>query len=239
MDRQHRHDLKHDKFVDELGALSQRARKNQRMLLALAGGVVATAVIIYGIFFYRSYREDNAQQQLYVALETFDASVGELPADQPPPTGPQFKTDEERLAAAEPLFNNVRSSYSGTDASDVAALYLAHIATLRNDVAKARGLLQEFISSQKNHMLTGTARYSLYQLRIEAGEVDQVVNELNAELAKAEPVLPGDSLLVLLAAAYEAKGDRAKSLEAYRRITTEFPESPYALDAQRRVGTQG
>ncbi|HEX2060356.1 MAG TPA: tetratricopeptide repeat protein, partial [Thermoanaerobaculia bacterium] len=67
-------------------------------------------------------------------------------------------------------------------------------------------------------------------------EAAQVVTELNAELAKPEPVLPGDSLLILLAHAYEAQGNETKSREAYRRITTEFPESPYVIEAQRRVG---
>jgi len=27
-----------------------------------------------------------------------------------------------------------------------------------------------------------------------------------------------------------------KSKEAYKRIATEFPDSPYALEAQRRIG---
>jgi len=49
-------------------------------------------------------------------------------------------------------------------------------------------------------------------------------------------VLPADSLLVLLAHSYEVQGNDAKSRETYRRIVTEFPDSPFALEAQRRVG---
>ena len=43
MDRQHRRELKHDKFVDELGTLSTRARENQRVLIAI------TAVVLLGV----------------------------------------------------------------------------------------------------------------------------------------------------------------------------------------------
>jgi TolA-binding protein len=43
-------------------------------------------------------------------------------------------------------------------------------------------------------------------------------------------------MLLLLAHAYDAQGNDAKSKEAYRRIITEFPDSPYALEAQRRAG---
>ncbi len=237
MDRQHRHDLKHDKFVDEIGVLSSKARDNQRILLLIAGGLIAIAVIAYGIYFWRDNRESKAQVALSTAIETFDAPVGDVPPEQQATqTGPRFKTEPEKTAAAEKQFKDIRTKFSGTDASDVAGLYLARIAASRGDTKTARPLLESFVDDQKGHILAGAARFSLYQMRIEGGEAAQVAIEVNAELAKAEPALPKDSLLVLLAQAYEAQGDATKSREAYRRITTEFPESPYALEAQRRVG---
>jgi hypothetical protein len=69
MDRQHRHDLKHDKFVDEIGAWSVRARDNQRMLLTGGGAVVLIAVIAFGLLLPLQPRE-NAQQALAPAIET-------------------------------------------------------------------------------------------------------------------------------------------------------------------------
>lgn len=236
MDRQHRHDLKHDKFVDEIGVLSSKARANQRLLLGIACAGIAIALIAYGIYFFRSNREQNAQEALATAIETFDAPVGEVPQGQPPQPGPRFKTDQERIAAAEKQFKAVQSEHPGSDASDVAGLYLARIATSRGDTATARKLLQEFVDDHKGNVLVGSALFSLYQLRLESGEAAQVATELQGELTKAEPALPGDALLVLLAQAYEVQGNREKSLDTYRRLATEFPESPYALDANRRIG---
>lgn len=233
MDRQQRHDLKHDKFVDEIGALSVRARANQRLLLAIAGAVIGIAVIAFGIYFYRANREEQAQQALATAIETAEASVGET---QPQgATGPHFKTEAERTAAAERLFKDVQAKHGGSDAADVAGLYLARIAVGKGDVKTARAQLEEFVDEHDDNILVGTARFSLYQLRVENGEAPQVVKELEAELGKSEPVLPGDSLLLLLAQAYELQGNPAKSKEAYRRITTEFPESPYVVEAARRA----
>ena len=235
MDRQHRHDLKHDKFVDEIGVLSSKARDNQRILLLIAGGLIAVAVIVYGIFFYRQNREENAQQALATAIETFEAPVGEAAANATQ-TGPKFKTEPEKTAAAEKQFKEVQAKHSGTDASDIAGLYLARIAAGRGDTKAARPPIEEFIRKHGDHTLAGGARFSLYQMRIEGGEAAQVAVELNAELNKKEPALPADSLLVLLAQAYDAQGQGDKSREAYRRITSEFPESPFAVEAQRRVG---
>lgn len=233
MDREHRHELKHDKFVDEIGALSVRAKANQRLLLTIAGAVVAIAAIAYGIYFYRSNREAQAQQALAAAIDTNGATVSETKPQNA--TGPWFKTEAERNAAAEKMFRDVQANHSGTDAADVAGLYIARAAVAKGDTKTARTILQDFVDEHKDNVLVGAARFSLYQLRIESGEAAQVAAELDAELKKSEPVLPGDSLLVLLAQAYDVQGNLAKSKEAYRRITTEFPESPYVVEAARRA----
>ena len=233
MDRQHRHDLKHDRFVDEIGALSARARDNQRLLMVIGGAAVVIALIAYGTFFYRNNREKNAQVVLGSAIETAEATVG---AQRPEgSTGLHFKTEAERSAAAEKQFKDVKAKFGGTDAADVASLYIARSAVARGDVKTARELLQNFVGEHEDHILVGAAQFSLYQLRIDNGEAAQVATEVNAELSKAEPVLPGDSLLMLLAQAHSAQGNTAKSKEAYRRITTEFPESPYVVEAARRA----
>ena len=235
MDRQHRRELKHDRFVDEIGVLSTRARENQRVLIGIAVAALLVAIAAYGVYFYRSDRERKAQDMLATAIDTIESPLV-IPA-QPNPDA-KFKTEEERNKAAEQQFNEVKSKFSGTDAADVAGVYLARIGAARGDVAGARRLLQAFIQDHSSHVLARSARYSLYQLRVESGESSLVTSELTAELAKPEKdqVLPADSMLVLLAHAYEVQGNDQKSRDTYRRIVTEFPDSPFALEAQRRVG---
>lgn len=235
MDRQHRRDLKHDKFVDEIGTLSSKARENQRLLLIVTGAAVALAVIVFGVYFYRSNQEQKAQGALGAAIETIESPLVPPAGGQPVPNA-KYKTEAERTAAAEKQFREVTANYSGSDAADVASLYLARIEASRGDAAAARKRLDAFIKEHSKSVLVATARYSLYQLRIENGESQQVAAELQAEIGKADSVLPADTLLVLLAHAYDAQGNNGKSKEAYRRIITEFPESPYALEAQRRAG---
>ena len=67
---EHRRELRHDKFVDEMGSLSTRARENQRFLLTITIAVVAAAVVAYGIYYYRNTREQKAQ-------ETFDRTLAD------------------------------------------------------------------------------------------------------------------------------------------------------------------
>lgn len=240
MDRQHRHDLKHDRFVDEIGVLTDRARANQRLLITIGAGAIVIALAAYGFFFYRSNKEEKAQLALASAIETIESEAGDAPPpqpNQPPQPAPKFKTADERNSVAEKQFKDVQAKFAGTDAADIAGLYLARLAVARGDAATARKGLQEFIDEHGDHPLLGaSARYSLYQLRIENGEAAQVAGEIDLELKKAEPVLPGDALLVLQAQAYDVQGNAAKSREIYRRITTEFPDSQYAVEAARRAG---
>jgi hypothetical protein len=235
MDRQHRRELKHDRFVDEIGVLSGRARENQRVLVGIATVALLLAIAAYGVYFYRSNRENRAQDVLATAIDTIESPL--VNPTQPNPEA-KFKTDTERNNAAEKQFLDVKSKFPGSDAADVADVYLARIDAERGDTAGARKLLQGFIAEHPSHILARTARYSLYQLRVEGGEAPQVTNELTAELAKQEKdqVLPADSMLVLLAHSYEVQGNEQKSRDTYRRIVTEFPDSPFALEAQRRVG---
>ena len=235
MDRQHRRDLKHDKFVDEVGSLTTRAKENQRLLVTITAAVVVLAVLGYGIYFYGSNREQKAQAALGTAITAIDSPL--VQAGTPNPDA-KYKTEPERTAAAETLFRDVQKNFSGTKAADVANIYLARIDASKGDVTTARKLLSDFISSHPKHLLVGAARYSLYQLRIANGEAPQVTIELNAELAKTtDQTLPPDTLLALLAQSYDAQGNSEKSKDTYRRIATQFPDSPYAIDAQRRVGT--
>src|SRR5713226_3736334 len=109
MDRQHRRDLKHDKFVDELGTLSSRARQNQRLLLVLTAVLVIGSALVYGFFFYRSNPEQKAQDVLALAIETVGSPL-QTAGQQTP--GAKFKTEGERTAAAEKQFKDVQEKYA-------------------------------------------------------------------------------------------------------------------------------
>ena len=235
MHREHRRELKHDRFVDEVGVLTSKARENQRFLITITATLVLLALIGYGLYFYRSNRERQGQDALAAAIEAIDS-----PLIQPGTVNPQakFKTDDERNSSCERMFRDIQAKYSGTSAADVSNLYLARIAAGKNDVAGARKMLEAFVSEHPKHILVGAAKYSLYQIRIQNGDAPRVILELNAELTKAkDQALPPDAILSLLSRAYDAQGNADQSKEALRKIIRQYPDSPYALEAQRRVGT--
>ncbi len=237
MDRQHRRELKHDKFVDEVGALSTRARENQRLLIGIVGGLLVAAVLVYGVLFYRSNREQKAQEALASAITTMDSPLIATQPGQATAPDAKFHTEAERNAAAEKEFKDVQAKFGGSNAADIANMYLARIQASKGDMSGARKLLESFVSEHKSNILAQTALYDLYQIRIDSGEGQKVVDELDGELKKTDKqVLPPDALLALQAHAFEAMGSADKSRDAYKRIVTEYPDSSFVLEAQRRVG---
>lgn len=231
-----KHDIKHDKFVEEVGtAYGFLARNRSRVLLIAALAVVAAAALV-GYSFYMAGQEEKAQQRLAEAIAVMETPI-EMTSQVDPnkPSATQFKNEEEKHAKAEPIFREIVEKYGRSDPADVANLYLARIAAARGNIADARPRLEKFIEEHDEHVLASSAKYSLYELRLSAGEADRVAAELEKELTDEKSLVPQDAALALLARAYESLGNDAKAKDAYRRIIIEFPESGYTLDAQRKT----
>lgn len=232
-DRLKRKDIKHDKFVDEMGTVYSSIRTNWSRLLGLAVGLIVLLGVIMAVFAWRNRQEASAQDKLASAIETIETRVGD-PAT--PTTGAnQFKTEAEKNAKAEQQFKEVVEKFDGSDAAGVAGIYLARLEAARGDVPAATKRLRDFLAEHPDHLLAGGVKLSLYEMDLASGDAKKVIGEMEKELSSSKGPIPTESLLSLLARAYEITGDQAKAKDAYRRLTTEFPDSPYALDAQRKV----
>ncbi len=236
-DRLNRQQMKHDRFVDEVGTAYVYANSHRRPLFLAIGALVLLGVLAYAFTAWRSGEEAKAQAKLAEAIAVMDSPVteGAESATPPQPNVVQYKSEDEKLGKAEPMFKQVVSEYSGSDAADVANLYLARIDGWRGKPVEARKKLESFIKDHPDHLLGASARLSLLEIRITAGEHAEVARELQGQLDKEDSYLPQDSILALLARSYEAAGDEAKARDTYQRIVNEFPDSPYMLDAQRKT----
>ncbi len=231
-DRISRRTMKHDKFDDEMGTAFLGLQKNSLRFVGAVAALVALAAIAYGVSAYRNKQEAAAQARLSEGIEIMQANVSQEPATRP---GEKvYKTEEEKIGKAEPVFKEVASKYKGRDAGDVAELYLANIAASRGDLAGAKSRLEAFLKAHPDHILAKGARMSLYEIRLASNRKD-VVAELEKELKADSSVLPKEAILALLARSYESEGNHEKARENYQRLVSEFPESAYAIDAQRKV----
>jgi tetratricopeptide (TPR) repeat protein len=233
MDRITRQKIKHDKFVDDVGSAYSYVRSHRAPVVWGITGAAAIGLLLTGFIIYRHSEESRAQKRLAEAISILDAPL-ESQVDASAP-GPKYKTEQEKLAKAQPILQEVETKYPNSDAADIAGLYLARFAAERGDVKAARPKLEQFVRDHPNHVLAGAAQRGLYELRIGTGEGKQVIEELQKELDTEGGILPDDVLLALQAQAWELAGNAAKAKEAYQRIVNEFPDSPYTIDAQRKL----
>jgi predicted negative regulator of RcsB-dependent stress response len=234
-DRLSRKNMKHDKFVDEVDHLYGSMRKNAQRLTALVIGVLVVLAVIGLFYWFQRNQERKAQDLLSQAIDVMQQQVGTAEQLDPAVPAPKFKTEQEKLAKAEPMFLEVVDKYGRSDAADIANLYLAQIAVEKGDVASARPRLESFVKEHSDHVLAATAQMSLYEIDLGSGKAKEVVSELEKKMTEEQTILPKDALLALLARAYEMSGDEAKAKDAYQRIINEYPDSPYTIDAQRKV----
>lgn len=231
MDRQTRKAIKHDKFLDQLNNAYTFAARNRKPLIMAAVAIVILAVAAAALAAYSHRQEIEAQKVLAEGIEVMQTPVGERVIA----TSTSYESEEARQKAAEEIFRRVVDEYGSRDAADVASLYLAQIEARRGDYDSARARFESFVDDHPEHLLAASAEVSLLNMKLAAGETDALITELQERIDGESDRLPRPVLLALLAQAYEMKGDQEKAIQAYRRIANEFPDSPYSLDAQRKL----
>jgi lipoprotein NlpI len=121
VDRVHRKELKHDRFVEQVGHTVEYAAEHRQQLVRYALGVIAVIAIGAGIYFYRDHQHSVRQVELRQALRTQDAQVS-----PPDPNGifVTFPTAAEKDKATENAWKELATRYSGTDEGQIAKFYL-------------------------------------------------------------------------------------------------------------------
>ncbi len=228
-----RKEIKHDKFVEEMETAFAVARRNAPAVVWAVAGALVLLALVAGVMLWRTRQENAAQKRLAEAIRIVEAPVAA--PGEPAPGPDSYASEQEKVAKAEPILREVASKHGSTDAADVANLYLARIELGRGDAASARKKLEAFVDEHPDALLAQAAQVSLIDLRLAAGEAQQVIGDLEKDVATADEGLPQDVALALLARAYEAAKQPQKARDAYQRIVNEYPDSPYTLEAQRKL----
>lgn len=239
-DRLSRQEIKRDEFVEALERSASFMERNTRALIIGAVALLVALAAAFGTYWWMEAREAKAAEALSEALEVSRAPVGQdaAPADW---DGPVFADVAERRARSRELFTALQEEYSGSDAADVAIVYLAQIAAEEGDPERARNLWHSFLEEHDDHVLSGQVRVNLIHLDREQGRGEELVQELENLLTMTpeDRFLPGDVVLWELARTYEEMGRSDEAQDTYRRLTEEYPTSAYAAPARQKLPGAG
>lgn len=228
-----RKQIKRDQFITFVDRAMAWMGQNWRTASIVIVGAVALGLLYWGVTLLVASRGGAAAHALSEAVATFAAPVGDT--SQGGGDGPRFSTNVERLDAAEKAFRRVSSRYRFTVPGRTARLYLARVAEERGDVDGAIRMLSELADKRSDNPVVGLATLDLLRLRLARGEGRQLVKELEAMASGKDPRLPRDLALFQLAQLWEREGNAEEAVRLYRKLTEDFPESPYKFEAQQRL----
>jgi predicted negative regulator of RcsB-dependent stress response len=177
VDRLTRKELKTDKFALEVGHSVEYVSEHRQQFVrygAIAGAVIALALVVYG---FVSYRTGVREDALRAALKVQEAPVGPSSAD---PETQTFATPEAKDAAVRKALNDVANNYSGSKQAAVAKYYLGTMEASKGDLATAEKDLRDAIANGGNDYasLAKLSLASILQAQGKAAEGEQMLRSL-------------------------------------------------------------
>lgn len=234
---------------DELITASSRVLSylsNNFKVVVIASSVIGALFLSYsGWFIYSDQKNRRAAEAFYSAMKIYQAKV------EPSGTAPdRLKTLDEKERAVIKTFTDLSKSYKGSKFETIALLYAANsyynlkefdkaielydrilFKTERED-SKLHGNINEVKESPgivRDATIDGLA-YSYQQ----KGDLKKAI-EFQSMLTSSKDSHLRETGLAALGRLYEKSNDKAKAIEMYKKIISEFPESPTLSDVKERM----
>ena len=215
------------KEPDEFLTLSSRflgwAARNRKQINYAVSAVLAVAVLGSGYFYYSGRREAAAGVAFGQALAKYDRLAA----------GDKAKAAKDVAAD----FRELIDEYGGTSNGRMASLVYADICYQAGDFAQAAALykscLDRFDDQPLIHFqILKSLGYSYEGLKDPAAALPYFERALAATGEKNMQ----DDLLFQIGDLYARLGNKDKSEETFKRLLTDFSDSPYTNLVRQRVG---
>jgi TolA-binding protein len=240
MKSQERHKLKENQLARGVEQARHTLEKRRRDITWAVILILALLASVGGFTWYRTSRSDRATELLATALATYQAPV--IPPSAPAPGSPApvqqpgtFMTERAKLEASLPQFIEAADRYPASTAGIAARYHAAGILAAMGRYPEAEQRYQEVVSRAGNSLYSRTARLGLADSQVAQKKYDSAIaiyTELSRDTASQMPV---DGVLMQLGRACARAGKKAEAVTAFTRVTSEFPQSLYAADAQREL----
>jgi TolA-binding protein len=166
VDRAHRRDLKHDKFVEQIGHSVEYAVDHKTQVIRYGAAVFAVLLLGLGWYFYSNHQKSARQQALREAMRVQEAQIGAAGSE----FVMSFPTQAEKDKAVEKAFTELSNKHSGSDEGAIARYFLGVSAADRGKLADAEKHFKAVADSASNPYAS-QARLSLAQIYEASGRV--------------------------------------------------------------------
>jgi predicted negative regulator of RcsB-dependent stress response len=158
VDTAHRRELKHDKFVDQVGQSVEYAAEHRDQMIKWGGAALVVLLLAAGVYWYFNHQHDIRQEALRNAMQTFEAGIG-----QGGEFIKSFPTQEEKDKAVVKDLTDVATKYGGKQEGVIARYFLGLYYSDKGNLPESEKQLKIAADSGKD-AYASQAKLSLAQL---------------------------------------------------------------------------
>jgi TolA-binding protein len=235
MKAQERHQLKENEFAKTVSSVADLVQGHRNQVALVLGIVVVVAAAVGGWAYFRTQKANEAGALLGIATAMSQAPITPAPrlpgASQTPGT---FPTEQARTEATIKAYQQVVSSFPGTDAATVASYQLGSELLLAQRPAEAEQAFHTVVSSG-SAFYASLARLGEAQALMAQNKYDEALKIYTDLAADRSGPLPTDALLMEQARAAQKAGKPQDARALFKRVVDEFPDSGYVADAKAQL----
>jgi TolA-binding protein len=235
-----RHKLKENEFAKSVEKAKDLVQQRQSQISKIAVALIVLLLAVAGYSWWRSDRDNRANQALASALAVYGMPVVPVPPPAPgsPPPVPQpgtFQTEQERLDASLPKFLEAANAFPNSTAGIAARFHAAAILAAQGKPGDAEQRYKEVVDKAGSTIYARTARLGMAESQVAQGKFDSAIAIYSDLSRDPNSTLPLDSVLMHLGRAYARAGKKEEAIRSFTRVVDEFPQSAYAADARKEM----
>ena len=229
-----RHQLKQDRFLTTLNETMLQIEQHRKRMLA---GVVALVVIgaaVTGYLLWQRNRNEQAARMLTDAVVIAEAPVADAEDAPKPPSG-TYTSERAKLEASLPKFLAVAEAFPKTQAGLAGRYHAAANLAALGRYEEAAKRYQEVVDLAGDSVYGSMARLGLAEAQLSQRQFEPAINTFKQLSVNPAAEVPVDGVLMQLGRAYLLAGRKPEAVQSFKRITSEFPTSPFAAEARREL----
>lgn len=221
MDRQTRHQLKHDEFKDTLVQIEDYVREHYKEILNYSIIAVVVVGLGVGLKYYTDRQEAAANADLGEALSTFRAYVGQPTPGQP--GGATFSTSQEKYKKALQEFDAILDKYKMLPRPKAVAIARYQAGVCQSLLGDHTAAIQTLTEASMDHdtEIAAMAKFALAGELAKSGKTQEAAKLYQDLVDHPTTTVPKASALLALADAYR-EAQPAQARQIYERVEKEF-----------------